>query len=454
MSFKPDCIIVGSGPLGALSARRLAARGLNVLILEAGCSLSTPPGSHLRNQKQYQENPDDFFHEVNNRCEYFDNKVPDSGLPGANITTALGGQGILWTNNCPRPTPYFSDWPVFNEATWESHLREAEKILSIHTDLFDKSIRQQKIMQHFQQSFRGKKRSIEKLPIAAEMLSQGDIEYTATYKILSEPKEISDRIRIECEMKVIELIKDGSTIVGVKARNKDNQVVRLSAKYFMIAAGIFGTTQLLFDSNIRPNALGKYLHYHPLWFAQLILHDKFSADHNIVDLPPRLYIPPTKTHPWHAMLLRDIFTSSIDNNIHPNQLLELQFFAPQEVQEQNRMILSESTPRFEVSLSEKDKLTVKSMYDDLISIANELGQFRDVGHPVQTPAGFTHPMGTCRMGNDPMTSVADNQCRVHGFDNLFLATVGLIPISIAINPTLTAAALAVEATDVIARASL
>lgn len=61
--------------------------------------------------------------------------------------------------------------------------------------------------------------------------------------------------------------------------------------------------------------------------------------------------------------------------------------------------------------------------------------------------GFTHPMGACRIRDNSETSVVDQHYIVHGFANLFLATVGVIPISIAINPTLTAAVLALEAVD-------
>lgn len=39
--------------------------------------------------------------------------------------------------------------------------------------------------------------------------------------------------------------------------------------------------------------------------------------------------------------------------------------------------------------------------------------------------------------------------RVHGFANLYLSTLGLIPAPVAVNPTLTAVALATGACDAI-----
>ena len=51
-------------------------------------------------------------------------------------------------------------------------------------------------------------------------------------------------------------------------------------------------------------------------------------------------------------------------------------------------------------------------------------------------------MGTCRMDRAGWQGVADRQGQVHGFANLYLAGAGLIPAPVAVNPTLTAVALA------------
>jgi choline dehydrogenase-like flavoprotein len=64
--------------------------------------------------------------------------------------------------------------------------------------------------------------------------------------------------------------------------------------------------------------------------------------------------------------------------------------------------------------------------------------------------GFAHVMGSCRMGEDVATSVVDAHGRVHAYENLFLATVGLLPSRVIVNPTLTGAALAIRTADAIA----
>lgn len=53
------------------------------------------------------------------------------------------------------------------------------------------------------------------------------------------------------------------------------------------------------------------------------------------------------------------------------------------------------------------------------------------------PASAMHQAGTCRMGNDPKTSVTDRFGRVHGVDNLFVADASLHVTNGGFNPVLT-----------------
>lgn len=57
-------------------------------------------------------------------------------------------------------------------------------------------------------------------------------------------------------------------------------------------------------------------------------------------------------------------------------------------------------------------------------------------------SGGQHQAGTCRMGDDPRTSVADRWGRVHGHDNLFVADASLHVTNGGFNPVLTVFALA------------
>jgi choline dehydrogenase-like flavoprotein len=62
-----------------------------------------------------------------------------------------------------------------------------------------------------------------------------------------------------------------------------------------------------------------------------------------------------------------------------------------------------------------------------------------------------HPLGTCRMGNDPKTSVVDHNLQVHGFENLFIADGSVFPSSLGVNPQETIMAFATRLGDFLSR---
>ena len=63
------------------------------------------------------------------------------------------------------------------------------------------------------------------------------------------------------------------------------------------------------------------------------------------------------------------------------------------------------------------------------------------------PFGGYHHMGTTRMSTDPRTGVVDKDCRVHGYDNIYVAGSSVFPTSGWANPTLTIIALAHRLSD-------
>jgi choline dehydrogenase-like flavoprotein len=61
--------------------------------------------------------------------------------------------------------------------------------------------------------------------------------------------------------------------------------------------------------------------------------------------------------------------------------------------------------------------------------------------------GDQHHMGTTRMQRDPRMGVVDENCRVHGVDNLYVAGCSVFPTGGTFNPTLTIVALALRLAD-------
>ena len=62
-----------------------------------------------------------------------------------------------------------------------------------------------------------------------------------------------------------------------------------------------------------------------------------------------------------------------------------------------------------------------------------------------------HPLGTCRMGPDPRSSVIDPSHQAHDVPGLYVVDGGAVPTSVAVNPQVTIMALATRAAERIGR---
>jgi len=64
---------------------------------------------------------------------------------------------------------------------------------------------------------------------------------------------------------------------------------------------------------------------------------------------------------------------------------------------------------------------------------------------------YDHQNGTCRMGNDPKTSVVNRYCQSHDLDNLFVTDGSVLVTDAGFNPSLTIQAVAFSAADYIVK---
>ena len=58
-----------------------------------------------------------------------------------------------------------------------------------------------------------------------------------------------------------------------------------------------------------------------------------------------------------------------------------------------------------------------------------------------------HPIGTCRMGNDPQRAVVDRDGRSFDIPNLYICDNSIFPSALSVNPALTIMALSLRTAD-------
>lgn len=490
-----DVLVVGSGPVGATYARLLALAGRKVTLIDSGAQLSTRPGQHLANAFHYQQLPNMFNDQIlatlepfstprslfplfGRRSEpriNFDNPEQKRllNMPLASAVYAVGGMGTVWTACTPAPAP-LERTPLLPEAEWQYIIPIAQKLLNVHTDAFEPSLVNAAIKQKLQ----AKGYPVENLPMAAEKRQVEDpfahfVTWTGADTVLGPlvdyPERYLDTFQILPQHRAETLQQNGQRIEYAIVRDLTTYTTRrIYADTFVIAGGPFLTPRLLWQSNIRYYALGRYLNDNTQATCKVrlgndILQILRQNPHNPAagrsipiawqDAEPMCGFSPSPERPWHGQVHRAgrqfFYTAKHD----VRDYLSLTWYGMVEPRERNRITFSEKyldrfgQPQITIDFlwSKKDLLQAVKVWWDMVKVARALGTL--AGVPIVTPPGSTlHFQSTYRMGDDQddKTSVVDTYSKVWGFDNLYLGGIGVIPNQMASNPTLTACALAVR----------
>ena len=98
--------------------------------------------------------------------------------------------------------------------------------------------------------------------------------------------------------------------------------------------------------------------------------------------------------------------------------------------------------------------TMRWFYEKTVEMMGVAGARNIVGHYERDgQEGNVHLLGTCRMGNDPDSSVVDAMNRAHDVPNLFMCDGSSLVTSGRGQPTMTIMALAFRAGELISQAA-
>ncbi len=260
-------------------------------------------------------------------------------------------------------------------------------------------------------------------------------------------------LELVSEFNVNEVIhgKHFVTVTGVK----DKKASSYYANKVIMAAGALGTTQLLLQSRLEKKlpALGKYFHCHPqfmnIGFYKDIVDSHRGSFQSVKSSDPRF-------RKW-GFKLENVFAGPIAASLlkpgygfeHQQYMARYRNMAcievavrdqdPGEVKVTNsgRVVVTKNLSDGDRQRANKGNALVKDLF-------YATGAYEVVSSPLQIGL---HLMGGSRMGQDVRSSVVNEEFKVHGMENLYVADGSLFPNAPGINPNLTIMALAHRASQ-------
>lgn len=299
-------------------------------------------------------------------------------------------------------------------------------------------------------------------------------------------------IRIFCNCAVNTITYSDGIVDGVQGDFVDRQTgqvkfkIRVNAKVVVISAGAIASSQLLLKNSIAVDRAGKGMTFHPASF----LLGKFDKEINAYDGIPMAYtcheFGVTNGVKKGGFLIESIFLPTFQFALGvPSFGTEHQLFmkdythytmAGVMIRDDSPIgtvtLTASGSPKVHYVPSAEDiknlakglkvlaemwldagASEVISGHEDVVRLSSKQDIQRLVHAVESNPDGLqlasAHPQGGNRMGKDPTKCVVDSNCKVHGFDNLFLCDASVFPTAVGVNPQITIMALATMTADYI-----
>lgn len=481
MSAHP-VVVVGSGPSGASAAAQLAARDVDVVVLESGPR--APRGLVVRaaGNTLYRRRDWSLYS--------YDRLAPGSDPDVTWFSSlSLGGLSNYWTSAVPRFAPDdFTDgarlderfrWPIGYDdlAPW---YEIAERYLMVTAgapipDVPQNELRYRQELpgdwQRVAASASAEGHAVGAMPMAKGrpwMVALRGTEFSSYHRMIR-PLERSSRLRVVRDAHVSHLLYSpaGGRVDAVRYVDRTGAEVTVPCRAVVLAAGTVDSSIIALRSTSPefPDGLGnsrglvgRYLHDHPRqWWTAATDQPLTAPSHPV-------YIART-THDHSAPLMSTSLTIGLAT---PAQRLRTYYRGRTNrfgVQVFGTMI---PTPDIGIELADpretdprRIRPTIHLRYTDdaVANVVAARDRLRDVmgaaGIDVQIPGPFhelepgssVHFGGALRMHGDPRYGVVDSWNRMHDVPNVVVADMSCFTTGPEKNPTLTAMAIALRAAD-------
>ncbi len=486
MPFDYDAIVVGSGAGGGTIAWSLTSAGKRVLLLERGKRF-TDRTAFQDEQRMLMEMEafDDRTFEVNGRAA----RLYIGGVLGGG--TALYGSALLRPSRDDfhpgkfygnRLEPELWDWPISYDDL-APYYDQAEHLLGVAGEASE-------AMMHVERPRDGYrfpppelepinlklKRGIERAGFHPFHLPLG-IDFSTCLRCPCCPgyfcpntarASVADRfieraertgnleIRTEWEAERL-LLGPGGKGRGIRIRSRRHHIVEeLTAEHYILSGGAIGSPAILMKSGYEDpgDQLGKNYAYHcGALIAGIFREPTGGAERFIKQLGfTDLYFG-SREFP-HKLGYVQTLPSPGPLSVRQNSPVPLPLSLARFLNRRMLIIsgavedLPQRRNRVEIDRSGKIRLTHRFHPYDVERSRWYLGQLKRVMKEAGATVSFgatgekddlhtAHQVGTARFGTDPKHSVLDPDCRLHGYDNVYVVDGSFMPTSLGVGPALT-----------------
>lgn len=429
---KYDIIIVGTGPAGISLALRLAKKPkLNILLIETGTLEIKPEISKLS--------------EIEATGDLASSYYP------RHAQRVFGGTSKVWAGYCATMEERSflnKEWPI-NYDELNSYYKDAANILELPDEAYQAPVK--KISQ------------------------ESNIEYKPYY--LSPPVRFNEKYRsvmrghqsIDVLLKktCTKVLSNGDFIEGLLIQDSEassTTTKQVKASHYVLACGGLGNPRLLKLSKIASESpVGQYFTEHPHIYNcgklelsrdvikpllsggkvvhALQLSDKFCIKNNLLNFTVSFLTDKTEDRAFLGEKKSVYFSNVIIRSEMASQATNAISFTDQ----LDQLKQPKTGIHFDFSYQELARTTWDAFARELL--------VSGIGRATTSPSnsyditGGGHYMGTTRMGTTAQNSVVDKNCKLHSFDNLYIAGSSVFSAPGAANPTFSIVALSLRLAD-------